>query len=179
MSQLSDLESEQNFRRAIQQERAAEIQRQTIEHQAEVLRYNKFRRAKRLVGPEPVNIHAIGDSWFEYPLDGNVPVPFSNFAIVADSQLKAKGSPSPKILNRAKHGQTTTDVMSWQSQTTMIYDWMNPKNWTSGRVDAISRFHGRKRYCRGRPGDLLDVWWRHPLNKQALQGRAGIGACIL
>jgi hypothetical protein len=97
MGNLSDLESEQRFRRAVQQERATETEQQTIEHQANIERYKAYRSLQGFIGPEPLNLHAIGDSWYEYPLDGNVPVPFSNFAIVADSQLGAKGSPRPFI----------------------------------------------------------------------------------
>jgi hypothetical protein len=84
-----------------------------------------------------LNLHAIGDSWFEYPLDGNILIPFSNFAIVADSQLGAKGTPIPNILNRAVHGQASTAVLTWENQSTMVNDWINPANWTNGKLDAI------------------------------------------
>jgi hypothetical protein len=48
----------------------------------------------------PLDFLAIGDSWFEYPLDGNGPS-FDNTAIVAQSQMQSMGSPPPKILNQA------------------------------------------------------------------------------
>jgi hypothetical protein len=43
----------------------------------------------------PLDFLAIGDSWFEYPLDGNSPS-FDNTAIVAQSQLQFDGFASPK-----------------------------------------------------------------------------------
>lgn len=87
----------------------------------------------------PLDFLAIGDSWFEYPLDGNGPS-FDNTAIVAQSQLQSMGSPPPKILNQALHGQATTAMLSWENQENLISlledkdQWLNQ---TTGLPDAI------------------------------------------
>ena len=82
---------------------------------------------------------AIGDSWFEYPLYNEV-VSFQNNAIVAPSQLGSMGSPPPRILNQALHGQATTAVMSWQNQEEMMQVLKDPGLWlneATGLPDAI------------------------------------------
>jgi hypothetical protein len=87
----------------------------------------------------PLDFLAIGDSWFEYLLDGNGPS-FDNTAIVAQSQLQSMGSPPPKILNQALHGQATTAMLSWENQENLISlledkdQWLNQ---TTGLPDAI------------------------------------------
>ena len=131
------LQLEWQSRQANKEARQAEIERRTREHQLKVARYRKHREVKALAGPDPLNLHAIGDSWFEYPLDGNIPIPFYNSAIVADSQLGAKGNPNPNILNRAAHGQASTTVLTWENQSVMVNDWMNSANWNNGKLDAI------------------------------------------
>jgi hypothetical protein len=63
-----------------------------------ISRAMRDRRALKTVHPAtplpkvPLDFLAIGDSWFEYPLDGNGPS-FDNTAIVAQSQLQSMGSP--------------------------------------------------------------------------------------
>jgi hypothetical protein len=113
------------------------MHRRTREHQLNVARHKKHREITKFAGPEPLNLHAIGDSWFDYPLDGNTPIPFYSSAIVADSQLGAKGNPKPNILNRAVAGQASTAVLTWENQSTMVDDWINPANWINGKLDAI------------------------------------------
>jgi len=90
MSEAERLQLEQQWRDAIKQARQVEMERRTREHQLKVARYKKHKETRSLAVPDPLNIHAIGDSWFEYPLDGNIPIPFSNFGIVGDSQLGRK-----------------------------------------------------------------------------------------
>ena len=87
----------------------------------------------------PLDFLAIGDSWFEYPLNGNGPS-VENTAIVANSQLGSMGNPPPRILNLALHGQATTAVLSYENQDqmrTLLTDssqWVNPQ---TGLPDAI------------------------------------------
>jgi hypothetical protein len=87
----------------------------------------------------PLNFLAIGDSWFEYPLNGNGPW-FGNTAIVAQTQLGSMGSPPPQILNQALHGQATTAMLSYQNQEKMIALLQDPNQWLNeqtGLPDAI------------------------------------------
>jgi hypothetical protein len=136
MNKLETLQLEWQSREAIKEAHRVEMERRTLEHQRSIARYEAHRELTKFAGPVPLNIHAIGDSWFEYPLDGNIPLPF-NFGIVGDSQLKAKGNPNPNILSRALHGQASTAVMSYGKQAEMIDDWRNPANWHNGKLDAI------------------------------------------
>jgi hypothetical protein len=53
----------------------------------------------------PLDFLAIGDSWFEYPIYDNGPIP-GETGIVAQTQLGSIGNPPPSILNQALHGQT-------------------------------------------------------------------------
>lgn len=131
------LQLEWQSRRANKEALQAEMQRRTREHQLNVARHKKHREITKFAGPEPLNLHALGDSWFDYPLDGNTPIPFYSSAIVADSQLGAKGNPKPNILNRAVAGQASTAVLTWENQSTMVDDWINPANWINGKLDAI------------------------------------------
>jgi len=87
----------------------------------------------------PLDFLAIGDSWFEYPLDGNGPS-FDNTAIVAKTQLGSMGSPPPQILNQALHGQATTAMLSYQNQETLISLLQDREQWlnqATGLPDAI------------------------------------------
>jgi hypothetical protein len=83
---------------------------------------------------------AIGDSWFEYPLYNEIPTPFQNNAIVAQSQLGSLGNPPPQILNQALHGQATTAMLSYENQEKMISVLQDPDQWLNeqtGLPDAI------------------------------------------
>ena len=100
MNYADRLQQEWQSRQENKEARQAEIERRTREHQLKVARLKKHRKIRKFAGPDALNIHAIGDLWFEYPLDGNVPIPFFNSAIVAETcKLGAKGTPNPNILN--------------------------------------------------------------------------------
>jgi hypothetical protein len=96
-------------------------------------------RPKTAIPNVPLDFLAIGDSWFEYPLNGNGPS-FENTAIVADAQLGSMGSPPPKILNQALHGQATTAMLSYENQEQMISVLQDQDQWlnqTTSLPDAI------------------------------------------
>jgi hypothetical protein len=83
---------------------------------------------------------AIGDSWFEYPLYNEIPTPFQNNAIVAQSQLGSLGNPPPQILNQALHGQATTAILSYENQEKMISVLQDADQWLNhqtGLPDGI------------------------------------------
>jgi hypothetical protein len=137
MNNAARLQLQWQSREANKEARQAEMERRTREHQVKVARHRKHREIEKLAGPDALNLHAIGDSWFDYPLDGNTPIPFSNFAIVADSQLGAKGNPNPNILSRAAYGQASTAMLTWENQSEMVNDWINTVNWYNEKLDAI------------------------------------------
>ena len=110
-----------------------EIAERVRAHQREVVRIRK----NVLEGAEsPLMLLAHGDSWFDYPCNGNTYTPFSTSDIIA--HLQKMGSPRPKILNISHHGDATTDEMGLTKQLRLIDALSNPDNWlTGGKPDAI------------------------------------------
>jgi hypothetical protein len=119
----------------------------------------------------PLDFLAIGDSWFEYPLNGNGPS-FGNTAIVAQAQLGSLGNPPPQILNQALHGQATTTMLSYENQEKMISVLQDSNQWLNeqtGLPDAILVSAGGDDLV----GDQLAIYVDYGgggLNAQRLQG---------
>ena len=85
--------------------------------------------------PEPLVMLAHGDSWFDYPLNGNDVCIGTTDIIV---QLRTMGDPPPIILNMAHHGDATTTAMSLPKQMRLIAALSAQENWGSkGQPDAI------------------------------------------
>jgi hypothetical protein len=84
----------------------------------------------------PLDVFAIGDSWFEYPLYNNGPW-LEETGIVAQVQLGSMGNPPPVILNQALHGQTTTEMLSWENQDKYISLLQDSSQWLNQKPDAI------------------------------------------
>jgi hypothetical protein len=82
----------------------------------------------------PLMLLAHGDSWFNYPLNGNG-LPWGDTDIIAN--LENMGAPRPQILNISHFGDATTDEMGLRKQQRLIDALSNPKNWLSGKPDAI------------------------------------------
>ena len=86
-------------------------------------------------GPEPsmpLVLLAHGDSWFDYPLNGNSPLFTDNTDIIA--QLQTMGEIHPLIHNLSHWGDATTNEMELSKQLRMITalrdkaNWLPPKN---------------------------------------------------
>ena len=77
----------------------------------------------------PLNLLADGDSWFDYPLSGALP-------IASDVIVKLDGliSPRPTILNLAHHGDATTELLGVTKRARLLNALQEPKN---GTFDAI------------------------------------------
>lgn len=121
----------------------AEFDARENAHQIEVDRIKLGMSRRRTLGlappRPPLGFLAIGDSWFEYPLN-DAGLPWVNTAIVANFQLKAMGHPPPLILSHALHGQAMTAIMSWESQQRMATALADRTRWpneTTGLPDAI------------------------------------------
>lgn len=124
----SPISLQRDLRESIDREIADRIRA----HQREVVRV----RESVLEGAEqPLILLAHGDSWFDYPCNGNTYTPFSTSDIVA--HLQKMGSPRPKILNISHHGDATTDEMGLAKQMRLIEALSDPKNWPKGKPDAI------------------------------------------
>jgi hypothetical protein len=122
----------------LQQEIEEEFSRRTKEHRARVHAINarrRYREARKLKAATlPLDLMAIGDSWFDYPVN-DYGVPWINQDIVA--QLQAIGNPSPIILSRALHGNPMTTTVGLNNQKQYVTDIQDSAQWLSGSPDAI------------------------------------------
>jgi hypothetical protein len=115
-----------------------EIARRTRIHQRNIARAKtaiayRARIAAKAI-PRPLALLAHGDSWFDYPLDGNTPSPFRTDI---EAHLEEMGNPTPYIYNISHYGDATTDEMSWPKQERMIEALQDEANWFDGKPDGI------------------------------------------
>ena len=108
-------------------------------HQANIARLKAARMSAKTLGlaapqQQPLVMLAQGDSWFDYPLNGNNPTLQDTDTI---AQLRRLGNLPPIILNQAHHGDTSVDEMSLTKQQRMIEAITNENNWVDGKPDAI------------------------------------------
>jgi hypothetical protein len=133
MDQLSRAKIKEQLRQDIEAEHA----RRTAQHEIRVNQKKQLarhRQAHNLAAePTPLDCLAIGDSWFDYPLNDHG-VPWPNQDIVA--QLQTLGNPSPIILSRAILGQASTVVMGLKNQEQYLSD-ITTGSWLNGKPDAI------------------------------------------
>jgi hypothetical protein len=117
----------------------AEIADRTRLHQLKVAALRTARARPLPVGasaaPRPLVLLAHGDSWFDYPLDGNR-ISLSDTDVIA--QLESMGNINPVIQNVSHYGDATTEEMSWPKQQRMIDSLADQGNWLeNGKPDAI------------------------------------------
>jgi hypothetical protein len=98
---------------------------------------------------------ADGDSWFDYPLSGDLP-------IASDVTVKLGGliAPRPTILNLAHHGDATTELLGVTKRARLLNALQEPKN---GKFDAI--------LFSGGGNDLVGDQFRLWLNDASAVGR--------
>ena len=115
-----------------------EFAQRSAEHRARVNQTKAQRRYREAHGLEvtPVRLDflAIGDSWFDYPVN-DLGVPWPNQDIVA--QLQTIGNRAPLILSRAILGQAMTTVMNLPNQKHYVNDIADSTQWIGGKPDAI------------------------------------------
>lgn len=116
-----------------------------VKHKANTTRILRAKSRRSRLSPKatatqtPLDLLAIGNSWFEYPLYDNGPI-FEETGIVAPVQLQSMGNPPPQILNLAQHGQATTAMLSWENQENMATLLQDPSQWLNQQTslpDAI------------------------------------------
>jgi hypothetical protein len=116
----------------------AELARRTLAHKRRVARLKRGARlraeANKAPAQQSLDFLAIGDSWFDYPLNGNDPS-FATTDIIA--QLKQLGSPPPLVLNYSLYGQATTSVLTYENQQNIIDAVTDPTQWLNGAPDGI------------------------------------------
>ncbi|CDX38877.1 conserved hypothetical protein [Mesorhizobium sp. SOD10] len=82
----------------------------------------------------PKHLLAIGDSWLDYPIEGNNPLSGPSDIKI---QLQAICSPSPIIYSTAHRGDASTDEMSLPKQERILQLLMDKSKWPNGKPDAI------------------------------------------
>jgi hypothetical protein len=115
----------------------AEMARRAVAHRRRVSRLKhgaRMRAESNKSAALPLDFLAVGDSWFDYPLNGNEPS-FVNTAIIA--QLTQIGDPAPLVLNYALYGQATTSVLTYENQQKIIDAVTDPTQWVNGEPDGI------------------------------------------
>ena len=115
-----------------------EIADRTKAHQAKISRLKTAISTRTaLAAPAPIQplvMLAHGDSWFDYPLDGNSPS-FTHTDVTV--QLQSMGTINPHILNLSQWGDATTAEMCLPKQQKMIAALGDPSNWIGTLPDAI------------------------------------------
>ncbi|MCU1301231.1 MAG: hypothetical protein JWQ87_1515 [Candidatus Sulfotelmatobacter sp.] len=119
---LSSAERTKLYREQIEQERnqRMEVHRQAIAAHRQLM-------AARPGTPQPLNLFADGDSWFDYPLP-----PFQHTDVMA--QLPNLSARRPFILNLAHHGDEARDKLGVQQRQRIEYSLTHP---AYGPFDAI------------------------------------------
>jgi hypothetical protein len=82
----------------------------------------------------PFVMLAIGDSWYDYPLLNNGPLPQQTDLIF---QLQSYGTHPVTSLNYAHFGDASTDMMSVPKQERMIAALRDKRNWLGGKPHGI------------------------------------------
>ena len=122
----------------IRDARRAEIERRTAAHNLEVRRNrigNRRRSARDEPPAMPLDLLAIGDSWFDYPLNdyGHFS---TNQAIIGEvgTQLQSMGNPPPMILSHALFGLSSTAMLTYERQENIFNALTDPKTtqWKNG-----------------------------------------------
>ncbi len=117
----------------------SEIAERTQVHQAKIASLKAALARPLAAGastaPQPLVMLAHGDSWFDYPLDGNS-LSLDDTDVI--TQLGSMGDINPVIHNISHYGDATTEEMSWPKQQRMIDSLQDPANWLAkGKPDAI------------------------------------------
>ena len=126
------------LRQALRESIKSEIADRTRIHQSKIAALKSARRFLAAAAPapsDPLVMLAHGDSWFDYPLDGNS-LSLGSTDVIA--QLESMGNINPVIQNVSHYGDATTEEMSWPKQERMIQSLQDPANWLNGKgPDAI------------------------------------------
>jgi hypothetical protein len=135
MPAASRLQLEKQLRDA----RSAEIERREKANKLEVqrIRSGATRRAVRGAAPQAMPLHflAVGDSWFDYPLNDSG-FPASNQAIIGEEGLQSMGNPPPTILSHADWGLSATSMLTWKRQDKILRALTKHPDWWNNGVTA-------------------------------------------
>jgi hypothetical protein len=127
------------LRQQLREEIQQDIAKRTQVHQQRIAALKSVQArplAEMAVAPsQPLVMLAHGDSWFDYPLNGNG-ISLEDTDVIA--QLGSMGNVNPVILNVSHYGDATSEEMSWPKQQRMIDGLQDKDNWLGGgKPDAI------------------------------------------
>lgn len=126
------------LKQQLQQTIEAEIAARTQQHQAQIAALKSpapNRMASHAASAaRPLVLLAHGDSWFDYPLDGNALSLHSTDVI---AQLQTAGAIPPSILNVSHNGDSSSDEMALPKQQRLIAALRDSNNWIGDQPDAI------------------------------------------
>jgi lysophospholipase L1-like esterase len=128
-----------DLRRQLDQSIDADIAQRIAVHKARIASLRLTRATLMSLGraemTTPLVMLALGDSWFDYPLYGNGPLPVDTDVI---AQMRSLGAVNPVILNVSHFGDATTDELSLPKQQRLVAALADPDNWLEkGKPDAI------------------------------------------
>jgi hypothetical protein len=117
----------------------SELAERTQAHHARIAAFKTNRAQMAAAGAappaNPLVLLAHGDSWFDYPLNGN-DVTLGTTDVIA--QLETMGAVHPLIQNISHFGDATTEEMSLPKQQRLIESLQDKDNWLDGiGPDAI------------------------------------------
>jgi hypothetical protein len=126
------------LKQQLQESIKSEIAQRTQQHRAKmaILRNRDvhLRANGGAVPPKPLLLLAHGDSWFDYPLNGNALALHSTDII---AQLENMGAVHPVIMNLSHYGDSSSDEMALPKQQRLIACLQDATNWVNGKPDAI------------------------------------------
>jgi hypothetical protein len=170
MNKGDRLLSERQFREAQKQAIRDELEQRINEHARRVRRSERAKKFKK-AAPTQLDFLAVGDSWFDYPLDGDfpLPVPPYDFGITGVRNLQSLGNPPPLILSLAHYGWASTQVLTWENQEQIIESIQQPDSpWTNGKgPDAILASFGGDDIA----GDQLAIYLSYGGNSAVASSR--------
>lgn len=133
MSGKIDMRQSLVLRQQLRDSINSELAERTQVHQSKIAALKSGRAQTLAAGAaaptSPLVLLAHGDSWFDYPLNGNS-LSLNSTDITA--QLEKMGSINPVIQNVSHYGDATTEEMSWPKQERMIQSLQDPANWLDG-----------------------------------------------
>ena len=132
-----DIAERAKLKAQLRQQVEDEYAKRAQEHRVKIHTINarrRYRKANKLkAAKQQLDFLAIGDSWFDYPLN-DYGIPWPNQDIVA--KLQTIGNPRPIALSLAVHGNPMTTTMGLADQMQYVSDIAN-SSWLNGTPDAI------------------------------------------
>jgi hypothetical protein len=124
--------------RAAQKQAVRDETDQRIRDHARRGRRSRAAARFRAAAQRSLDFLAVGDSWFDYPLDDSGWPSLYDHSMIGEYNLQAMGNPNPIILSFAHYGWASTQVLTYENQEQIIENAEDGGSWTNGTgPDAI------------------------------------------